>query len=294
MGRLLRASRLFLQAKSLGHVLILILAFSILCPSMAGAQAGSISRDLANPFSSLWSVVNQINFNQLKGGLFENSHTQFNWNLQPVMPIPFNGAYNIVNRPVIPYYSNPYIESVGEVVYDSGLGDIQLASLIVPNKEEGIIYGVGVTFIAPTAKDSTHIGQGLWQVGPAAGLFYVSKDVVCGVFPQHWESVGGEDARHPATRFTNLQYAFSYLPTPELTIFTSNNILIDWTKDEANRWTVPVGIGASYLFHFGNLPVSIGINYQWIVRHPADLPHQESIVRLTFTPVLPSPFAKKE
>ncbi|MBI5248922.1 MAG: hypothetical protein HY912_05455 [Desulfomonile tiedjei] len=266
----------------------------MLSPTLSAAQEGNIARDLANPFSSLWSIVNQINFNQLKGGLFKESHTQFNWNLQPVMPLPLNGLYNLINRPVFPYYKNPYLDSAGEIAYASGLGDIQLASLIVPNKTEGIIYGLGVTLIAPTAKDSVHIGQGLWQAGPTAGLFYVSKQFVAGVFPQHWHAVSGVDNEHPSTRLTNLQYAVSYLPTPELTIFTSNNILIDWTKDPENRWTVPVGIGVSYLFTFGKMPISIGINYQTIVKHPADLPHQESIVRLTFTPVIPSPFAKKE
>ena len=45
---------------------------------------------------------------------------------------------------------------------------------------------------------------------------------------------------------------------------------------------------------FGKLPVQIGVSYQWVVKHPADIEHQDSIVRLTFTPVIPSPFAKKE
>ena len=31
---------------------------------------------------------------------------------------------------------------------------VTLASLLSPNKAEGIIYGLGVTMIAPTAKDS--------------------------------------------------------------------------------------------------------------------------------------------
>jgi hypothetical protein len=218
---------------------------------------------------------------------------QFNWNLQPVMPVPFNGMFNLVNRPVFPYYSNPYLDVQGNVQYASGLGDIELACVLVPNKSEGLIFGLGATFIFPTASDSKHIGQGLWQAGPAAGLFYVSKQFVCGVFPQHWEAVSGVDNEHPGTRFTNLQYGVSYLPTSKLTILSSANILIDWTKDPSNRWTVPASIGASYLFQFGKLPVSIGINYQWIVRHPADLPHQDSIVRATFTPVIPSPFAKE-
>lgn len=273
--------------------LALLIALSLLCPSGSMAQGADIARDLANPFSSLWNVVNQINFNQLRGGVFENSHTQFNWNLQPVMPVPLNGMFNLVNRPVFPFFNNPYLDGTGEINYAEGLGDIQLASLIVPNKSEGIIYGLGVTMIAPTARDSRHIGQGLWQFGPTAGLFYVSKQFVAGVFPQHWHAVSGVDNEHPGTRFTNLQYGVSYLPTPELTILSSANILIDWTREEANRWTVPLSIGASYLFHFGDLPVSIGLNCQWIVKHPADIPHQESIIRLTFTPVIPSPFNKK-
>jgi hypothetical protein len=288
----LQKKQLFLRAISVALAFIAVLF--ALCPCLSAAEGEDVARDLANPFSSLWSIVNQINFNQLKGGFFKETHTQFNWNLQPVMPVPLNGMYNLINRPVFPYFKNPYLDSTGEVSYASGLGDVQLASLIVPNKTDGIIYGLGVTLIAPTAGDSTHIGQGLWQAGPAAGLFYVSKQFVAGVFPQHWQAVSGVDNEHPGTRFTNLQYAVSYLPTPKLTIFSSQNILIDWTKDEANRWTVPVGIGISYLFDFGKLPVSIGINCQTIVKHPADLPHQESIVRITFTPVIPSPFAKKE
>jgi hypothetical protein len=306
-----RQKRLSLRAISVA--LGLIAALFALCPSLSAADGEDLSRDLANPFSSLWSIVNQINFNQLKGGQFLESHTQFNWNFQPVMPVPFNGYYNLINRMVIPYYETPYLDVNGDfrivpgigrftianvdlnedLQYASGIGDIIWASLIAPNKAEGWIYGLGVTLQAPTAS-SDRLGQGVWQAGPAAGLFYVSKQFVAGLFPQHWHSVGGTDDQHPATRFTNLQYGVSYLPTPELTIASSANILIDWTKDEANRWTVPLAIGASYLVHLGKLPVQIGVSYQWVVKHPADIEHQDSIVRLTFTPIIPSPFAKKE
>lgn len=291
--------------------LVIVIALLFICPTSSMAQGSNIARDLANPFSSLWSIVNQINIDQIKGGLIRESQTEFNWNFQPVMPIPLTDSFNLVNRPVFSYYKTPYFDLTGGIGYStyfenrywdptggisyaSGLGDTIFASLIVPNKSEGIIYGLGVTFIAPTASDSTHIGQGLWQAGPAAGLFYVSKQFVAGVFPQHWQSVSGASFEHPGTRHSNIQYGISYLPTPELTIASSANILADWTKDEANRWTVPLSIGASYLFTFGKLPVSIGINYQWVVRRPADIPGQESIIRLTITPVIPSPFAKKE
>ncbi len=137
-------------------------------------------------------------------------------------------------------------------------------------------------------------GSELGNVGPAAGLFYVNNEFVADVFLQHWKSVGGEDSRNLGKRYTNLQCSVIYLPTLKSIMASSANILIDWTKDDANRWTVPLAIGALYLVNVGKLPIQIGAGYQWVVRHPADIQHQESIVRLTFTPVIPSPFAKKE
>ncbi|MEI8183190.1 MAG: hypothetical protein WCG29_10855, partial [Desulfomonile sp.] len=58
---------------------------------------------------------------QLKGGYSKDTHTQFNWNLQPVMPVPLNQYFNVVNRPVIPYYQNPYLDLNGVVEYASRL-----------------------------------------------------------------------------------------------------------------------------------------------------------------------------
>jgi hypothetical protein len=44
--------------------LVVLLSF---CPAMSMADEQNIARDLANPFSSLWNIVNQLNFNQLRG-----------------------------------------------------------------------------------------------------------------------------------------------------------------------------------------------------------------------------------
>ena len=98
-----------LSFRSVSGTLILTVSL-LLCASITPAQEDNTARDLANPFSSRWSIVNQINFNQLKGGLLSDPHTQFNWNFQPVMPVPFSGCYNIVNRMVIPFYNTPYVD----------------------------------------------------------------------------------------------------------------------------------------------------------------------------------------
>jgi hypothetical protein len=169
----------FMAAKqAFSRAMLVMAAFLMLVsPSASTVDEQDIARDLANPFSRLLNIVNQINSNQLKGGEFRDSHTQFNWNLQPVMPIPFNGQFSIVNRQVFPYYSNPYLDETGEIAFASGLGDIQLASVLVSNNSEGFFYEFGVTFIAPTAKDSVHIVQGLWQAGLAASGIHFQIDI---------------------------------------------------------------------------------------------------------------------
>jgi hypothetical protein len=94
--------RALFSTRSIRSIAVPMAAIFLICVSASlSAAEGNVARDLANPFSSLWNVVNQINFNELKGGEFRNSHTQFNWNLQPVMPMPLNGQFNLVNRPVI-------------------------------------------------------------------------------------------------------------------------------------------------------------------------------------------------
>ncbi|HTY23179.1 MAG TPA: hypothetical protein VMC85_08610, partial [Desulfomonilaceae bacterium] len=101
----------------------------LMYPSFTSAQEDNLARDLANPFSSVWSITNQINFNQLKGGLLRDTQTQFNWNFQPVMPVPFNGCYNLVNRMVVPFYNTPYVDLNLDVQFVPGIGRVQIGGV---------------------------------------------------------------------------------------------------------------------------------------------------------------------
>jgi hypothetical protein len=54
------------------------------------------------------------------------------------------------------------------------LGDMQLFDLVVspwPSPETGLRFGVGPTFVFPTAT-SKFAGEGAWQVGPAFAAVY--------------------------------------------------------------------------------------------------------------------------
>ena len=146
-------------------------------------SAEELNRQLNNPVSSVWSMVFQNNYTQLKSGSRDvpgwkegDDKWFYNLNFQPVLPLPLTRDWNLINRPVFPIFAGrPVPESNGFQDAD-GLGDIALVSLLSPAKTAGgFLWGVGPSFIFPSAtKDE--LGQEKWQAGPAAVGLHLGKE----------------------------------------------------------------------------------------------------------------------
>jgi hypothetical protein len=162
-------------------------------------SASELNRQLTNPVSSLWSISNQFNNFELNNGQWNN-----NWNFQPVMPVSLTKDWNLITRPVMPFYNIvPHETSPGEFARDTGLGDLALVELLSPAHSGNWILGAGPTAIFPTAT-SVFTGQGKWQLGPTVVVGYLTKQFFLGVFPQQWWSIGGEHFRQDTNQM-NLQ-----------------------------------------------------------------------------------------
>ena len=112
--------------------------------------------------SSLWSIANQFNNFELNNGQWNN-----NWNFQPVLPVSLTKDWNLITRPVMPFYNIvPHETRPGEFARDAGLGDLALVELLSPAHSGNWILGAGPTAIFPTAT-SVFTGQGKWQLGPS-------------------------------------------------------------------------------------------------------------------------------
>jgi len=256
-------------------------------------SAEELNRQLNNPVSSVWSMVFQNNYTQVNGGSQdypgweEGEHKwYYNLNFQPVLPLPLTRDWNLINRPVVPFFSGrPVLEPDG---FDDagGMGDIGLVSLMSPAKTSGgFLWGVGPTFLFPSAtKDE--LGQEKWQAGPAAVGLYMGKEWICGAFPQHWWSYAGNGDRK-STSQTNIQYFIWRLLPGQWQIGTAPNILIDWKADGGQKLTLPVGLGVGKLFKIGGLPIKFILEGQYALIHPDDF-GQGWNVRFTITPVLPA------
>ena len=83
----------------------------------------------------------------------------------------FGGDWNLVNRLVIQAFSSPVDDDLNSTDpfgdRTNGLGDTIFFSLFAPDRDDGFIWGVGPTFILPTATEDV-LGQEKWQAGPAA------------------------------------------------------------------------------------------------------------------------------
>jgi hypothetical protein len=243
-------------------------------------SASELNRKLSNPVSSIWSISSQFNNFELNNGQWSN-----NWNFQPVLPVGLTKDWNLITRPVMPFYNIvPRETSPNEFAREAGLGDLALLELLSPANSGNWVLGAGPTAIFPTAT-SGFTGQGKWQLGPSVVVGYLTKTYFIGVFPQQWWSIGGEHGR-PDTNQMNLQPIATLFFREGWSFGYSGNILADWTAPSPDVWTVPIGLGLGKVVKFGRLPVKIQLAVQYMPVHPR-ISGQEWNVQLQVTPVIP-------
>jgi hypothetical protein len=243
-------------------------------------SASELNRKLTNPVSSIWSIANQFNNFELNNGQWSN-----NWNFQPVLPVSLTKDWNLITRPVMPFYNIvPHETGPNQFERDAGLGDLTLLELLSPAHSGNWVLGAGPTAIFPTAT-SCFTGQGKWQLGPSVVVGYLTKQYFIGVFPQQWWSIGGEHGR-PDTNQMNLQPIATIFFGEGWSFGYSGNILAGWTAPSPDVWTVPVGLGLGKVVKLGRLPVKIQVAVQYMPVHPR-ISGQEWNVQVSITPVIP-------
>jgi hypothetical protein len=256
-------------------------SFGAVTESSDGEESASeLNRKLTNPVSSIWSISNQFNNFELNNGQWNN-----NWNFQPVMPVSLTKDWNLITRPVMPFYNIvPHETAPNQFARDAGLGDLTLLELLSPSNSGNWVLGAGPTAIFPTAT-SHFTGQGKWQLGPSVVVGYLTKEFFIGVFPQQWWSIGGEHGRLDTNQM-NLQPIATIFFGQGWSFGYSGNILADWTAPSEDVWTVPIGLGLGKVVKLGRLPVKIQLALQYMPVHPR-ISGQEWNVQLQVTPVIP-------
>lgn len=137
-------------------------------------QAKALAKAVQNPVASLISVPLQNNTNFDIG---PNNRDQNILNVEPVIPVRVSTNWNLVMRIITPIIYQPSIASLLTPANTPlnhlgtlGLGDMNPTFFLSPAKAKKLIWGIGPSFLLPTATDDV-LGQkkmGHWAIaGPA-------------------------------------------------------------------------------------------------------------------------------
>ena len=246
-------------------------------------QAAAVNTDALrnaaqNPVASLISVPIQDNFNFNIG---PSDRTQNVLNIQPVIPLSLNKNWNMVIRWITPiiYQPIPVAQETGPPAQSTGvygLGDMNPTFFIVPKKSK-VIWGIGPTFVLPTATNTTYLGQGKFSLGPSLVVLVQPKPWTIGFLANNVWSVAGQSDfnsaglvnKPPVNQFL-VQWFVNYNMKKGWYLTTSPIITANWRAPSGDVWTVPWGGGVGRIMKLGFQPVNITAQFYANPTRPAN------------------------
>jgi len=266
-----------------------------------------IAEMINNPLSYLWMMGLQNDTFYYDGDIPGADKIKVNrLMLMPVMPFQLTDDIKVVARPWLPIMSidrprnrsdfnfglpdYPYIPTgVADTSWNSGIGDAGLWLAFASNEgaKPPFVWGFGITSMFDTAS-SEEYGTGYNSAGPMGLAFYIGEKWIAGGVLQHWWDYSGSGTaiNHNGLSLTDFQPVIRYRLTPETNIGMAPNIQYNWKTED---WNVPLGLGMDTMINIGPLPVKIGFEAYYYVKHGPDDFHNDWQLRLFFVPVLPSP-----
>jgi hypothetical protein len=243
-----------------------------------------ISREIENPVSTTTNFSLRSTTYWLSVVEFRTQRIEQVLQVQPLFPLQLSDSLWLMTRPKISLLDSKPFNNSGEIDRSIGVGDLQIPLVLVPSAEHWI-FGVGPTFVLPTAT-SDQLGDGKWEVGPAAGAGYRSSRWLAAVFAQQWWSFAGSVFRKDVSKF-NAQYFLSYFLRDGWSVSISPTIIVDWKAAKSQQLTLPVGLGVGKVLKFGeSIAINLGVEMDYMVIRPDNFGQRMSL-QFKLTPVLP-------
>lgn len=193
--------------------------------------------------------------------------------IQPLIPFKLNEDLSLITRSVIPIMHLPWPEKT------DGLSDIALQFLLTPVRTGKFLWGVGPTFVFPTATEKM-IGAGKWSAGPVAGASYTNGHwVVSAIASNVWSFAG--DRNRGDTNIMSLRPTINYNLPNGWYLTSSPSIIATWGESRPNRWLVPLGGGVGKVFSVGSQSISTTLESYYHIVSPQAGPDWQLRFQLT-------------
>jgi hypothetical protein len=189
--------------KPIPHFFVLVMAGAGLLTAQGSPDNHKLLTTFQNPVGNLISVPFQNNTNFPIG---QFSRVQDVLNIQPVIPFHVTEDWIIISRWITPVVYQPNLQRGAGGA--NGLGDLNPSLFLSPAHPGKLIWGIGPTFLFPTATDPT-LGQGKWGAGPSIVLLTQPGHWTIGFLSNNIWSIGGERHRTQVNQFLT-QYFVNY------------------------------------------------------------------------------------
>jgi hypothetical protein len=198
--------------------------------------------------------------------------------IEPVIPIPANKLVPITQiiRPTVPFLDEPDGKS--------GLGDIAIQHVFLPEPHSWGALGFGYTATLPTA-DHRDLGAGKYQAGPATTIVYygINNWQLGGTLAQSWSFAGNGD-RDDVSNLT-FQPIVNYLAGPWYIGIGDFTWGYDWKGNEG--WNIPLGFQVGRITKIGKYRYNLSAELLWVAKHSGDGPSPERGIKFGFVLLLP-------
>lgn len=149
----------------------------------------------------------------------------------------------------------------------TGFGDLKIVDIAMLHAENNVYWGVGPTFVFPTASNIA-TGQGKWQAGPAAAVAFSPKRWLFGVLAQNPISFAGDRDRADANAMI-LQPFVTYQLGSSWFIRSQPQMFFDW---KTGKHIVPLDLGLGLVFKIGRQNLNCYVEPFWNTSYDGPTP----------------------
>jgi hypothetical protein len=259
-----------MSCRPIGLLLTMMLGVSIgvgVARADNGTAPAVSQSDLVNQANAPISSIFQIRLQDSYAPAFQGAlHGQGNFfSIAIGMPLP---QYRLLPFPQLSLLTIPATVTLPLPLGSStGFGDIRFVDLAILDAGHSLLFGIGPTFVFPTANEIT-TGQGKWQIGPAAALAFVPRNWLFGVLAQNPISFAG-DPKFPETNALFLQPFITYQLGHGWFLRSEPQMIFDWIS---NKQQLPVDAGIGRVFKIGPQYVNCFVEPSWNVSNDGPAP----------------------
>jgi hypothetical protein len=256
---------------------------------LGSPSAAEVAAALSDPNTNMGSMNFQFDYISYDGDIpGASSASAWRMLFQPSLPYKLNETTNLFIRPAIPVIFSQDVPQPDGSFSSEGvdLGDIGFDFSVGKTLPGGIVLLGGLAGTLPTATNDS-LGLDQWLLGPEAAVAMVRKWGVLGVLVSHQWDIAGEDDYD--TSITGGQYFYAFNLKDGWQINASPTFSYNHEASSGNKWTFPLGIGASKTSLFGGRPWKFGLQYWHYVKSPDNFGPDYQI-RFSVSPVIKLPW----